>query len=169
MPRSATGGTEAAGFRSAGFTLIEILVVVAIAAILATLVILRLGVLQSPDSPELQLRRLAAQIEQQCEQALFQSHPRGLRLSREGYDFWQLLGEGWAPLPDRARSWPADLKLRLVVEGHPVNLGQEAQLPQLVCQPLGELTPFDLQLEGQKQRATLSSQGSSLLVLQLES
>lgn len=154
MQRSATGKTKAGGF-----TLIEVLVVVVIAAIVASLVILRLGDWRSGAEPVEQLERLAALIDYQCEQALFQSKPRGIRLTTEGYDFWQSTSEGWAPLPDdevaRPRAWRGEVELDLVVEERGVAIEEEPAAPQLVCQPLGELTDFDLALRLDGQTASL--------------
>lgn len=158
--RSATGKTEEiTGHRQAsaryvlrrfpgGFTLIEVLVVVAIAAIVTALVVLRLGSWHDPADPATQLQRLAALIEHQCEQSMFQSRPRGVRLDEEGYDFWQATGDGWAPLPDekldRRRLWAGEPRLELVLDGHRVPLGDTPQAPQIVCHPLGEMSPFSL-------------------------
>lgn len=131
-----------------GFTLLEVLVVVAIGAIVAALVVLRLGDLRSPQAPGPQLERLAGLIEAQCQQALFQSRPRGVRITAGGYDFWQAAADGWAALPDdginRQRQWLGRPDIELVVEGHPVRVEDESDAPQLVCQPVGELSPFTL-------------------------
>lgn len=136
--------------RSDGFTLIEVLVVVAIATILTTLVVLRIGDWQSPDDPQAQLERLAALIERQCEQAMFQSRPRGVRITAEGYDFWQATSQGWVALTgeglDRPRQWLTERAPELLVEGHGVELSAEPEGPQLSCQPMGELTLFELLL-----------------------
>ncbi|RFF28500.1 MULTISPECIES: prepilin-type N-terminal cleavage/methylation domain-containing protein [unclassified Wenzhouxiangella] len=163
MQRSATG-------RTSGFTLIEVLVVVTIAAIVASLVILRLGTWRSGAEPVEQLDRLAALIDYQCEQALFQSKPRGVRLTSEGYDFWQSTGSGWAPLPDdevaRPRAWQGSVDLDLVVEDRAVALEAEPDAPQLVCQPLGEMTDFNLELRLAGQTAALTGDPAGQLALE---
>ncbi len=139
-----------------GFTLIEVLVVVAIAAILTALVVLRLGQWQSPDDPARQLERLSALIDFQCEQAMFQSRPRGVRVASDGYDFWQQRAEGWLPLTpngsNRPRAFGQDLDVELLLAGYPVDLDDGNEQPQIVCQPLGELTPFELTLQSGRQR-----------------
>ena len=169
MVRSATGRTEGGRRAQAGFTLIEVLVVVAIAAILAALVVLRLGTWSSGAEPERQLEKLAALIDFQCEQALFQSRARGIRLSREGYDFWQATAQGWAPLPgdetSRARAWRGEVDIDLVVEDRSVALEEAPASPQLVCQPLGELTSFNLSIRsGSRAAALIGSPGGQLAV-----
>lgn len=146
-----------------GFTLIELLVVVAIGAILASLVVLGLGRWSSPDDPERQLARMAALLELQCEQALFQSRPRGLRVTPAGFDFWQATSSGWIELPaagiNRPRAWSGAVEPELFLEGRRQGLEDEIDLPQIQCQPLGEVTPFELELESGEQRARLTVSG----------
>jgi general secretion pathway protein H len=138
--------------RSAGFSLIEILVVVTIGAVLAAMVVLRLGADGGQD-PARQLERLAALIENQCEQAMFQARPRGVRLTTTGYDFWQLAGDGWQRLPadgiSRPRNWSSEVRPELLLDGHGARIDSDRMAPQIVCQPLGELSPFELQLQSQ--------------------
>lgn len=173
-----------------GFTLIEVLVVLAIAATLTTLVVLRLGTWQAPDDPQRILERLAARINHQCEQALFQSRPRGLRFMAHGYDAWQGGPDGWQPLsqqgPDQAQSIPRSLEFALELGGYPVELpdpdpnpnlnpdpdpirerGESRPIrPQVICQPLGELTPFRLTLtEAQGEPLILEGDASGRLTL----
>jgi len=163
MARSATGKTE-------GFTLIEVLVVVAIAGLVASLVVLNLGPWRSPSRPDAQLERLAALIDYQCEQALFQSRPRGIRLTLEGYDFWQASSQGWLDLSQdkvsRPRGWHDDPELELHVDRQRVTIEAEPEAPQLVCQPLGELSAFTLTLRLDSVDATLSGESNGRLALE---
>ncbi|AKS40940.1 prepilin-type N-terminal cleavage/methylation domain-containing protein [Wenzhouxiangella marina] len=159
--------------RARGFTLIEVLVVVAIAATLTALVVLRLGQWRSPDDPEYLLERLAARLNHQCEQAMFQARPRALRLSAAGYDVWQGTAEGWRPLPpdgpNRPQAFPEGLEVELEMSGYPVELAEvefdePADIrPQIICQPLGELTPFRLTLSRDRLRWRLEGQASGRL------
>ena len=159
--------------QSSGFTLIELLVVVVIGAVLAGLAVLSVGGWGSHDDPERQAARFAALLEAQCEQALFQSRARGVRLSADGYDFWQAAATGWARVPaagiGRSRSWPDGLEPRLFIEGRRQALEPVEERPQIVCQPLGEMTPFELELGGTAGRARLSASAGGRLSLREDS
>lgn len=181
MPRSVTGTCDRGrvsvrSFHGApvcsdkGFTLIEVLVVVVIGAVLVGLVVLRMGDWRGQADPEKQLEQLAALIEVQCEQAMFQSRSRGIRITGEGYDFWQSGSEGWVILSgdgiNRARLWLGDVDLTLEVSGYRAGLSEEPEAPQIWCDPLGELTLFSLGLEGGDLRARLSGEGLGRLAVE---
>lgn len=177
MPRSATGTFNRDRVRRSiahcpqrGFTLIEVLVVVAIAAVMVGLVVLRMGDWRSEADPQRQLERLAALIEAQCEQAMFQSRPRGIRITEEGYDFWQSASDGWVVLSaggiHRPRDWQGGAEPTLDVGGHRARLAEEPEAPQLWCDPLGELSLFTLALEGGGVRAELSGVGLGRLTVE---
>lgn len=153
-----------------GFTLLEVLVVVAIGAILAVLVVLRLGGAADRDDPADQLQRLMALLEAQCEQAMFQARPRGMRVTVEGFDFWHATSEGWLPLAgqgiNRPRTWSGDPVAELLVEGHSAPVNADLDGPQVVCQPMGELSPFELNLVASGRRWQVSGRGDGRLELQ---
>ncbi len=153
-----------------GFTLLEVLVVVAIGAILAVLVVLRLGAMNDQDDPAEQLQRLMALLEAQCEQAMFQSRPRGMRVTEDGFDFWHASADGWLPLTGdgihRPRRWSGEFTAELLVEGHSAPVDSDVDQPQVICQPLGELSPFELSLAAAGQRWRVNGRGDGRLELQ---
>lgn len=135
----------------AGFTLIEILVVVAIVGVLA--LALTLSVAASSDRQlEGAAERFSALLGHACEQAELRGREIGVALGAGGYVFQRLDGDAWRAFADnaelRARSWPAGLRIAITREGRPLapaSPGEEAA-PQLVCFSSGELTPFVLDL-----------------------
>ena len=154
-----------------GFTLLEVLVVVTIGAVLAVLVVLRLGSAGDQDDPTDQLQRLMALLEAQCEQAMFQARPRGMRVTTEGFDFWHATAEGWLPLTgqgiNRQRAWSGDWVAQLLVEGHSAPVHADLDGPQVICQPLGELSTFELSLVTTGQRWRVTGRGDGRLELHL--
>jgi general secretion pathway protein H len=134
----------------AGFSLIELLVVVAIVAVVALAVTLSIG-----GGAERHLRREAerfvALVGQACTEAELGGREIGIVVGADGYAFRRLSGSDWQDLPAdgilRARRWIDGLDPALAREGRRVALvapGDAA--PQLVCFSSGELTPFVLTL-----------------------
>jgi general secretion pathway protein H len=135
---------------SRGFTLIEILVVVAIVGVLALVVTLSVT-----GSAERQVRREAERFEalvgQACEQAELSGREIGIIVGDGGFGFRLMAGNDWVDFPAdsalRARPWVGGLSVALTREGRPVDLGGAAgAMPQLVCFSSGERTPFALTL-----------------------
>ncbi len=149
--------------RVAGFSLIEVLVVVVIAAIVTGFVVVRFASMPDPSSPRSQLERVAVLVQAQCEQAVFHSRPRGIRFTGEGIDFWQPSDGGWVRLDrrraDEPRRWQGQARFRLIVEGYRVSLDDPPDGPQVLCQPLGELTRFELVAETDADRWRLVATG----------
>jgi general secretion pathway protein H len=134
-----------------GFSLIELLVVVAIVGVLALAVTLSIG-----GSAQRQLLREAerfqALIGQACEQAELSGREIGVIVGAGGYSFRMLGGTEWRDFPEdaplRTRPWIDGLRVDLSSEGRHVDLlATRDAAPQLVCFSSGELTPFALTLE----------------------
>jgi general secretion pathway protein H len=133
-----------------GFTLIEILVVVAILAIVAAALALAVGG-SGERRLEHEAERLRALLGQACERAELSGREIGATLTANGYGF-RLLGlDGWRAFaqdgPLRPRTWPGGMQVELSREGRPLRLaGSDDAPPQLVCFSSGEQTPFTLTL-----------------------
>lgn len=133
-----------------GFSLIEILVVVAVAAVLAatlTLAVAGNGARRLEGSAE-QFRALLAHA---CDEAELGGREIGVTLGADGYAFARLDGSQWRAFGSgdelRARRWPEGLRVALERDGRPLDLGGAGRrLPQLVCFSSRELTPFALTL-----------------------
>lgn len=160
---SATGpsiepGRVAQG-RNAGFSLIELLVVIVILAIVASMALISMGALRSDDPVEVEARRLTALVELVAEEALVQGRDFGLEVFPDGYRFlaWDPDAQLWTAVDDEAvlrrRTLPDGVRLALAVDGREVvvtaedrrgNRRAEDIVPQVAIFSSGELTPFEL-------------------------
>ncbi len=161
MPISPTGTTDrtrAAGRRTplraqAGFSLIEILVVLVIAGIAVTGAVLSIG-----GSGEREVENAARRAEQlvrlACERAVIGGRDIGFTAVRDGLRFGYVEIDGWQPLGEgsgdelRARPLGRDLLISAWRDGLDLALGDEpGREPGFACFSSGELTPFVLRID----------------------
>ena len=98
--------------RTAGFTLVELMVVLAIMALVATSVILTLP--GSKTGARTEAGRLSARIAAARDLAVIEGRPVALWLAPSGYGFDRRIDGTWQPVPGRAfqtRNWPDDIRL----------------------------------------------------------
>lgn len=130
--------------RSGGFTLMEIMVVLVLVGILASLAVLAIG-----GSPQDRLaeegQRLAALVALQQQEAILTGQIRGLQFGPHGYAVLSLDEQGAWVAPDTTtlthRTLPADLALNLWVDLRPAPL-ETAGFPQVLLLNSGESTDF---------------------------
>lgn len=139
---------------SAGFTLLELLVVLTLIGVISGLAVLSVD-LAGPDRVvEEEIRRLALLLDEQCEEAILDSRELGLRLTSDGYRFSQWTGEEWAeylsPPTFRNHRLPGGFHWRLELEGAEVLIEDDPARydPHVICFSSGEMTPFELALWG---------------------
>lgn len=176
---------------SRGFTLIEILVVVVIIAIVATAMMLSVGITGRDGPLEKESERLTALVNYARDKAELQTHEYGLFLHDNDYEFltydarkalWRSVEEDDAL---RQRELPGGLTLRLIVEGRPVVLkrAQEEKkakdkeeqeridrerVPHIMIFSNGDITPFKLTVEREElgRSVTLASNEQNLIEAQ---
>lgn len=128
-----------------GFTLLEIMVVLVLMGILASLAVLSVG-----GGPQDRLaqegQRLAALLELQQQEAILTGEVRGVQFGRQGYAILTLDEQGtWGP-PDATNTLirhelPEDIALGLWVDHRPVPL-EKSRFPQVLLLNSGEATEF---------------------------
>lgn len=145
---------------SRGFTLLEVLVVVAIIGIVLAMATLNVGGDRRGDALREESRRFAALIQLADEQAILRSEEWGVRLDAEGYGFLVLDGEQWVPVGDpvfRERRFDEGTRVDLELEGRPLVLpgdesdareeeekqdGAVPERPEILLLSSGEMSPF---------------------------
>lgn len=166
--------------RARGFTLLELLVVVVIVGILATMFTLSVGVAGRDRELEREADRFRALVDLAAEDAVIQGRELGLRFHRSGYEFsWLNPDEGlWQSLGTddllRPRELPDGLELGLEIEGRTVRLpdapreaasdaaasGAAASEPQVFIFSSGDVNPaFRVVL-----RRTFANEGLAIAV-----
>ena len=164
-----------------GFTLIEILVVLALIGVLTGMAVLSAGVTGS--SAEREARRLSATLRLAADESRMQGRVLGLKFDSGGYSYYELLpgaredGSGpvlvWNPLAEGKtlgpRSWPARMRLELKVNDRYAGASvlDPSASPQILLLPEGEFTPFTLKLAGENAKAAtlLTFDASGLMEL----
>ena len=134
----------------AGFTLIEIIVVIVIVSVLISAV-----ALSFPPVGEKLLRehadRFSAFVELAQDEAILQSNELAVEVTPVGYSFYQNQNNSWLDLntsPFTKRSLPKEISTKMYLEGILIDLtDREKSKPQVVILSSGEMTPFTYSLK----------------------
>jgi len=147
--------------QTAGFTLLELLVVIVIIGILATFATLSIGNRALDDRLEVESQRLQQILRLASEEAETKGIEIGFRYTQEQYDFLAINKDGqWAPYtasgPLRPRTIPQPFYLELRIEDRPVAPASDAPdrkdkkiEPQILLFSSGEATAFTLDVKAE--------------------
>ncbi len=158
----------AAPYNEAGFTLVEILCVLALLGLTAGLVVLNLPKPAPPFRTEVQsvttLLNLAAR------QSVIDGKSRGIDVSAAYLDILEYDGE-W--VSDRQQKFSDIYGIDLIVEGQEIDINarerkkEKTELPPLIYfDATGNVTPFNLSLEGRDESFTLSPDARGRIVME---
>lgn len=161
--------------RTAGFTLIEVLVTLFVLAVVAGIVVIRLGDDDRQEVVDREATRIATLMEMARERATLENEEWGFTLSPETYGFLRLDQDDdrWVPLSERPfeeRELPDAVTLRITLADRGRIDGQDTLVltrdrsgprPVLLLLSSGEMTPFSLRLvaAGEAEDRVVSSDG----------
>ncbi len=135
-----------------GFTLLELIVVVVIIGVMASFVVLSIGLGHS-DEVKQEARRLHALIDLAAQESMLSGRELGVRFKEQEYRFYSQVYEDkklvWRPLTDdehlsEARELPEQIELELYVEGSIVDLDKPLEWVHITLLSSGEIIPFEL-------------------------
>ncbi|MCX7058922.1 MAG: prepilin-type N-terminal cleavage/methylation domain-containing protein [Proteobacteria bacterium] len=155
--------------RSAGFTLVEILVVVVIMAVLTTVAMLSMGLLGEDRGLETEGDRYADVVAAASEQAGLEGRDYGLWIGPDRYEVLTYVArrQRWETLPEdrlyEAHELPAGVAPQLEIEGRLVLLGRDKpdtpRVPQILLYASGDSSAYRLELIRDGSNATLVVEG----------
>jgi len=174
--------------RSAGFTLLELMVVLVLIGIIFTFAMLSLGGDDYAERMEQESHRMTTLLELASDEAVLRGEELAVLFREDGYEFLVLNEDRWQATDEdgllKAYTLPADVELRLEIEGEPPILtasaaedddadkedqDEEEQLePQVFILSSGEMTPFTVILESRQTRFRYHLTASLLGVVSLE-
>ena len=108
---------------SAGFTLVELMVVLAVLALAATVVVMTMPGSSAQVTAEAD--RLAVRIAALRDLAIVEGRPMAIVVSASGYGFERRASTGWESLPGRGfarRDWPLGVRLTQPTNGAPLRI-----------------------------------------------
>ncbi len=133
----------------AGFTLLEVLVVVAIIGVILTFAVLAIGGDRRAEELSRESRQFAELLRMGSEQAVLRAEEWGVQISDDDYRFLLFTDEGWVPREDddifRTRPFAEDTRLELELEGRDLVLETDSEneiKPTLLLLSSGEVSPF---------------------------
>lgn len=130
-----------------GFTLLEMLVVVAVIGIILTFAVLNLGGDRRAEELSEESRRFAELLRLASEQAVLRGEEWGVQIRADDYRFLIYRDDGWALREDddlfRTRALAPDTELDIELEGRDLVLESSGEIkPTLLLLSSGEVSPF---------------------------
>jgi len=145
-------------FRSqAGFTLVEILVVLIIIGVVTAAIVPSIHTNDRSRKMEVEMHRIQALLKLAREEAVMQNEEIALKVSEQSYSFEVLGDKGWKPMDSvdgvfRERQVVDGTELALKVDNLEINFGKQQEAagedkippPRIYILSSGEIMPFEL-------------------------
>ncbi len=140
--------------RRAGFTLLEILVVVVIIAVLTSLAVLSVGVLGKDRGLDAEGERYADVAAAALEQAELEGRDFGIHFAANRYEVLTYVTrrQRWESVADdrlyAVHDLPAGIAVQLEIEGRPIQFSEDKpgveRVPQVLLYSSGDVSPYRL-------------------------
>ena len=152
--------------KTAGYTLIEVLIVIFIISIVTTVTLLTISRNENRDI-ETFAKELTQMVSLAEEQAMLEPNVLGMTLATDTIQFASLTKDKenqpvWLPLTDHVLnhySIPSNIQVSLQIAGNKVELGSAKSIPQIIISTNGDVTPFILYVgkKGMKPRFAITA------------
>ena len=151
----------------AGFTLLELMVVLVLIGIIFTFAVLSFGGDELAEAMERETHRLATLVSLASDEAVIRGEELAIRFSEDGYEFLILSQVGWQGRENdgllKPHTLPPGMVMRVEVDGDPPGLlspeededkeGKDKIItPQVFILSSGEMTPFSAIFEADQGR-----------------
>lgn len=159
------GAASRRTWRPAGFTLVEILVVLVIVSALSGIVVANFPAFTRTADFDEEVRRLSALLDLLTLEAQSQANEYGFRPTETGYRFYVYdeMERGWQELEERPfqpRELDEGMSITLKVESSELALiTDDDTVPPVLVLSSGEMTPFELRLTGNEGSKVLIADG----------
>jgi general secretion pathway protein H len=182
---------------ASGFTLLELLVVVIIIAIIVSMAVLSVGLVDDDRGMRTEAQRLASLVQLAQDEAMLQGREFGVEVMLSSYRFveYDPFTNQWQTIPDdellRQRELPEQLEFDLFLEGKRVLLDDDpAELadedddeeggrpmsgslrtyaPHLLIFSSGDVTPFELMIRHAPSNSSIAIEGDLLGAIEVAS
>lgn len=134
--------------KAAGFTLLEILVVVVIIGVMASVFLISVDLGENNAARD-QARRFAALVRLAGQEAMLGSRDMAVELFADGYRFVINEDQQWRPVDDSvlgSQQLPAGVNWQIHIDGNreSTDVAAAAEVPRIYLFSTGEMTPFEI-------------------------